>query len=232
MDYGELIVRLDSLADPSLAAYQNKIVSDTGYPMRCIRVPVLRKIAREAAKGDWQSLLAQARWQTYEEVLVIGLAVAYAKASFADKLDPLRQVLPHLDSWALTDSIVATLKITRQDRPAAWGFAMECLGQDGEYTIRFGIVMLMAYFLTEEEIPQVAASLTAIRDGRYYVQMAVAWCLAEMAVHDGERVTGILESGVLDPFTRNMTIRKMRESYRISPERKAAVAALRRKGTE
>lgn len=106
---------------------------------------------------------------------------------------------------------------------------MECLAREGEYTVRFGVILLLDYFLTPEYIPAVAQRLSAIRDERYYVRMAVSWCLAEMAVHDGDLVEKILKSGELDSFTQNKTIQKMRESYRISPERKAAAAALRRK---
>lgn len=229
MTYHQLLSNLDAMADPTVAPYQNKVVSDTDYPMRCIRVPVLRKLAKDAAKGDWRALLAQARFETYEEVLVIGLGIAYAKAPFEDKVDPLRTLLPHLDSWALTDSIVPTLRISMQERETAWEFAMECLSDKKEYTIRFGVIMILDYFLTPDRIQQAAQCLTAIRDERYYVRMAVAWCLAEMAVHDYERVEKILKAAELDTFTQNMTIRKMRESYRITPEQKAAVAALKRK---
>lgn len=229
MDYPELICRLDALADPSLEAYQKKIVSDTAYPMRCIRVPVLRKLARELAKDDWRDLLREAHWEIYEEVLVLGLAVAYAKVPFREKLVPLRGLLPHLDSWAMTDSIVPTLKPRKEELPAVWAFAMECLESEMEYTRRFGVVLLLDDFLTPEHMERVTACLVSITDGRYYVRMAVAWCLAEMAVSDPDRVEDILERRVLDPFVHDMTIRKMRESYRIAPERKAAAAALRRK---
>ena len=229
MNHTQLIAALDTMADPTVAPYQNKIVSDTGYPMRCVRVPELRKLAKQAAKGDWRQLLADARWETYEEVLVIGLAIAYAKGTFQEKTDALTRLLPHLDSWALTDSIVPTLKLKPDEREQGWDFAMDCLKSDREYTIRFGIIMLLVYYLTPQDIKRTAKILTAIRDDRYYVRMAAAWCLAELGTHDYSLAEEILKAGVLDTFTHNMTIRKLRESYRITPEQKAAAAALRRK---
>lgn len=42
-------------------------------------------------------------------------------------------------------------------------------------------------------------------------------------------VEQLLRNGQLDLFTHNMTIRKIRESYRISAEQKTAAAALKRK---
>ena len=229
MTYDALITALDAMADPTVAPYQNMVISDTGYPMKYIRVPVLRKLAKELAQDEWKTLLAQARFESFEEVLVFGLAIAYAKGPFADKQEHLRRILPLLDSWALTDSIVPTLRIGSQDMETVWAFTKECLESDLEYTVRFGIVMILNYFLTPEWIPLAEQCLVEIRDERYYVRMAISWCFVEMAVRDFVRVRSVLQSGVLDLFTHNMTIRKMRESYRILPEQKAAAAALKRK---
>lgn len=226
----EFIAALREMADPSLEAYQKKIVSDTKYPMLCIRVPRMRALAKEAAKGEWREILEGCGWHTYEEVLTAGLITPYAKIPLEEKFSILENtVIPRLDSWAMTDTIVPTLKIKEAELPRAWEFANRCLEKAPEYTRRFGIVMMMDYFLTPEYIPQVAEKMTMLRDERYYVRMAAAWLLAEMAVHDCGRVMDILRSGVLDEFTHNMTIRKMRESYRISQDMKTAAAALKRK---
>ncbi len=225
----ELLRRLDAMGDPTVGPYMHKIISDTGYPMRCIRMAPLRFLAKDAAKGDWRNLLSESRFETYEEVMVLGLAVACAQIPFKEKMEPLRELLPFLDSWALTDSIVSTLVLRAPDRQIAWEFAMECLESSLEYTVRFGVVMLMGYYLREDTVEKVAQRLVEIHDARYYVRMAVAWCFAEMAVNRSDLVLEILEEEKLDLFTHNMTIRKIRESYRISPEVKAAAAALRRK---
>ena len=226
----ELRRELEMLAEPALEEFQKRIVSDTQYPMLCVRVPNMRAIAKRCAKGDWQQLVADCTYAYYEEVITVGLAVAYAKAPLADRLLVLQErLIPRMDSWAMTDTIVPTLKIKEAESPLAWEFAMQCIDAEPEYTRRFGIVMLMDYFLTEEYIPLVEEKIRKLRDDRYYVRMAAAWLLAEMGVHDFPRVQGLLESGCLDGFTHNKTIQKLRESYRITPEQKAAAAALRRK---
>ena len=47
-----------------------------------------------------------------------------------------------------------------------------------EFEIRFGVVMLMSYFLVPEYVGKVFEVLARVRKGDYYVDMAVAWCLA------------------------------------------------------
>ena len=47
-----------------------------------------------------------------------------------------------------------------------------------EFEIRFGVVMLMSYFLVPEYLERVFEVLGKVRYGDYYVDMGVAWCLA------------------------------------------------------
>ena len=208
-----------------------KVISDTKYPMLCVRMEPVRRVAKQAAKGDWLSL-TEGPFVYYEEVLCAGLAVAYAKAPLRERLEGLRRLLPYMDSWGMTDSIVTTLRFSDAERPLLWEFALECLAGAGEYTVRFGVVLMLRFFMTEAEIPEVARRLLSLRDRRYYVQMAVAWCFAEMAVTDFEIVEKVLQAGELSLFIHNKTIQKMRESYRISAEKKEAALRLRRKKHE
>lgn len=228
MNPAEMRAALLERADPSMATYLRKVVTDTHYPMLCVPVPQVRRVAKMAAKEDHAALLS-GPFESFEQLLCTGLAVAYAKEPLVRRLDGLRQLLPHLDSWALTDCIFPTLRFSEAERPLLWDFAMECLEAEGEYTVRSGVVLLLRFFLTECEIPQVYHRLRSLQDGRYYVQMAVAWCFAEMAVTDFKIVEKALESGELDLFIQNKTIQKIRESYRISVQKKEAALRLRRK---
>jgi len=224
----EMRTALQEKGDPSLELYVKNVIRDTTYPMLCVRMEPLRRIAKTAAKGDWRALIA-GPFDYYEEVLCTALAATYAKASLRERLMGLRRLLPYMDSWGMTDSVVTTIRFLETERPVLWDFALECLEGKGEYTVRFGVVLILRFFLTEEEIPQVAQRLCAIRDERYYVQMAISWAFAEMAVTNYEIVEKILESGEISPFIHNKTIQKMRESYRISAEKKEKAGLLRRK---
>ena len=222
----EMLAALSELAEPSLAGYMEKVVSDTGYPMLYVPMSAVRKVAKAASRLPGS---LKGPFTFYEEVVCAGLAIAYAKMPLAQRLTALRDLLPHLDSWAMTDSIFPTLRFDAEEQALLWAFAMECLAGDGEYMVRSGVVILLRFFLTDTHSQTVAARLAALHDDRYYVQMAVAWCFAEMAVNHYEIVEKVLESGELSLFIHNKTIQKMRESYRISAEKKEAAQRLRRK---
>lgn len=229
MEYEQYRQAIAAASQPDYAVFQRRIASDTSYPIAGVRMPVLRKLAKQAATRDWRSLLSCVRYENYEQVMFSGLVIAYAPEELSVKIPVLRQFLPLLDSWALTDSIVPTLKFHLHERPLLWNFAQECLADSHTYTVRFGIVMLLRFFLTGDDTVRTAATLTQLHDDRYYVNMALAWCFAEMAVHDYGLVENILKNHTLDRFVHNKTIQKMRESFRFTKEQKAALVLLRRK---
>lgn len=231
MTYPQLLDALEEITDPSALAYQKKVITDTSYPMCGIRMGVLRRLARQLSRENWEALAGTAQYKSYEEVLVIGLAIAYAPVPFLHKEPALMRLLPRLDSWAHTDSIAPTLKPIPEEKEYLRSFAVTCLQNRQEYTIRFGIVILLHCFLTPQELSWTASQLCSLQDDRYYVRMAAAWCMAEMAVVNCELVMDILRSRRLDTFTHNMTIQKMRDSFRISDAAKTEAASYRRKDT-
>ena len=226
----ELERELHKIAEPALEVYQKRVITDTNYQMLFVRMPNLRHLANKASKGDWQKLVNRCTYVYFEEVLCVALAVAYAKAPLEERLSVLwEDLIYRLDSWAMTDAIVPTFRVKDTERTVAWEFVLKCLDGKREYTRRFGIVMMLTYFLTEDYIPLVEEKISQLQDQRYYVRMASAWLLAEMSVRDFQRVLCLLKKGVLDPVVQNMTIRKIRESNQIRADKKAEVAALKRK---
>ena len=223
----QMRAELMAARDPSVAGYMEKVVSDTAYPMLYVRMDPVRRIAKRASKS-YALLLTEEGWESFEEVLCVGLAIAYAKEPLQLRLEALQWLLPHLDSWALTDSIFPTLRFLPEERDILFAFAQACLQREAAYTVRSGIVILLRFFLQEQACPHIAKMLTYLRDDRYYVQMAVAWCFAEMAVQDFNTVEKVLKSGELDRFIHNKTIQKIRESYRIPVEMKEMARGLRR----
>lgn len=224
----ENLAALRAMAEEGYAAFQQKLVPDTSYPILGVRLPQLRRLARQKAREDWKAALAEP-FAYYEQVLLAGLTIAYARAPLEEKLEAIWALLPRLDSWAFTDSIAPTLKVREEELPRLWAFAQCCLESPAAYTRRFGLILLLDDFLVPAYWDRAAEAVMALRDDRYYVQMAAAWLTAELAAQQFDLAAAMLRSGRLDAFTHNKAIQKMRESYRISPEQKAYVHTLKRK---
>ena len=193
-------------------------------PVIGVRVPDLRRLAKELAgemsAADISRLLA-APSNLYEYVLLCGLLINRAKISDEEAIRLTRQYLPCVDSWAHIDVFVE--KKRRFAGEVWWDFALECLQNEDEFTVRYGVISLMTNFLDEAHIDQVFAVLLNVKPDGYYVKMALAWLYATAAVHFFELTLAELENGHIDAWTRNKSYQKMRESRRFTPEQQAVI---------
>ena len=208
----------------SYAAFNRRIVN-TKMPVIGVRVPDLRRLAKELAgemsAADISRLLA-APSNLYEYVLLCGLLINRAKISDEEAIRLTRQYLPCVDSWAHIDVFVE--KKRRFAGEVWWDFALECLQSEAEFTVRYGVISLMTNFLDEAHIDQVFAALRNVKHDGYYVKMALAWLYATAAVHFFELTLAELENEHIDTWTRNKAYQKMRESRRFTPEQQAVIS--------
>ena len=155
---------LDRLTDPSqgnesYAAFNKRIVN-TKMPVIGVRVPDLRRLARELAPdmsaADISRLLT-AKNKSFDYVLLCGLLITHARLDEQTAIDLTKQYLPLVDSWAHIDVFIEKKRCFAGE---VWrDFALECLQSEAEFTVRYGVVSLMTNFLDEAHIDQVFAAL-------------------------------------------------------------------------
>ena len=69
--------------------------------------------------------------------------------------------------------------------------------------------------------------VAAVQSEEYYVRMMIAWYFATALAKQYDTVHPYIENKRLDPWTHNKTIQKAVESYRITPEQKTLLKALK-----
>ena len=223
--HDRIIVQLTDLAqgNESYAAFNQRIVN-TKMPVIGVRVPDLRRLARELAPdmsaADISELLT-AQNESFDYVLLCGLLITHVRLNDQTAIDLTKQYLPHVDSWAHIDIFVEK---KRRFAGEMWqDFALECLRSEAEFTVRYGVVSLMTNFLDEAHIDQVFAALRKVKHDGYYVKMALAWLYATAAVNFFELTLAELENEHIDAWTRNKAYQKMRESRRFTPRQQQII---------
>ena len=216
----DILNRLTDFAqgNETYAAFNQRIVN-TNMPVIGVRVPDLRRLARELAPNmsaaDISKLLT-AQNKSFDYVLLCGLLITHARLDDQTAIDLTKQYLPHVDSWAHIDIFVEK---KRRFAGEVWrDFALECLRSEAEFTVRYGVVSLMTNFLDESHVDQVFTALRKVKHDGYYVKMALAWLYATAAVHFFDLTLAELENEHIDAWTRNKAYQKMRESRRFTPE--------------
>ena len=199
-----------------------------------VRVPVLRQYARELYReweGDTAELIAEIGDDFYEEIMLQGMIIGLVKRPELQWLQQqIDEYVPKISNWAICDVFCAGLKATVRHMTEMYGYLQKFLESDDEYAVRFGVVMLLDYYVNEEYLDKLFYHADRIKHDGYYVKMAVAWMLSVCFVKFYDETKAYMKDSVLDDFTYNKALQKARESYRITPEQKAELNAMKRKG--
>lgn len=227
-----IINKLIELQDKKYREFNKNLCPDTNKEMLGIKIPILRKLAKEILKenNDWNDFVKNENVKYFEEVILQGLIIAYSKLEFEEKLEYISLFVPRIDSWEICDTFVPTLKIKDEYLEKYWNYILKYLNSDKEFEIRFAVISMLDYFINDEYVDRVIEKLDKISHEGYYVKMGVAWTLAEIGIKYNEKAMTYLKSkNDLDKFTYNKTLQKMIESYRIDSNKKDILRQMKRK---
>ncbi|MDE6880790.1 MAG: DNA alkylation repair protein [Oscillospiraceae bacterium] len=224
---GEAIqARLFALQDTAYKDFQCKLIP-TVNPAKVIgvRTPALRKLAAEVAKSpEAEPFLRGLPHQYYDENNLHGCLIS-AMRDYGQTVEALEIFLPCVDNWATCDLI--SPKAFRKHPPGLPEQARQWMGAEHVYTIRFGIGVLLAFYLDEAFEPRYLDWAAELRSGEYYVNMMTAWYFATALAKQYEAAVPYLEQRRLDRWTHNKAIQKAVESLRIPQETKEYLRSLK-----
>ncbi|MDD7281518.1 MAG: DNA alkylation repair protein [Erysipelotrichaceae bacterium] len=211
--------------DKEYKQFHQKIVpnidSDTIIGIRC---PVLKKLAKEVeSKETFMDLLPH----NYYEENMIHAYILNSINSYETCIQSLNQFLPYVDNWAVCDAIRPSIFSKHKEELLIE--IKKWITSNHEYTIRFGIEMLMKFYLDESFDSNQHEMILNIQYDTYYVNMMKAWYFCEALIKQWDSTIFVLENNLLDTFTHNKTIQKCIDSCRIDTKNKAYLKTLRKK---
>ena len=206
-----------------------------------VRVPTMRKSAKEFASSatpvELDKFLDKLPHKYFEENQVHLFVVERIK-DFDECVRRIEQFLPYIDNWAVCDG--KSPKALLKDESRFYAKICEWLKSTKPYTVRFGVNMLMAFFLDDRfdksQLKLVAAIDENLFDDagraecptdRYYVQMVIAWYMATALAKQWDATFPYIKGRKLSPWIHNKTIQKACESYRITDAQKKILRGLK-----
>lgn len=194
-----------------------------------VRLPLLRKIARQLSQENWREYLQTAREGSFEETMLQGMVIGCVKCSAEERLLHIQNFVPKIDNWSVCDSFCVGLKFTKEHQGQVWNFLQPYFVSEQEFEIRFAVVMLLFYYIEETYIGEVLNILDAVQHDGYYAKMAVAWAISICYVQFPERTMSYLKNNRLDDLTYNKTLQKISESLKVDKETKKQIRAMKRR---
>ena len=218
--------RLFAMQDDGYRAFHSRLIPTVDPALVIgVRTPALRKYAKELAKTpDAQEFLQCLPHQYYEENNLHGFLIEQLR-DYDQTVAALDRFLPYVDNWATCD--LMRPRVFQKHLPALIGQIPVWLSSGQTYTVRFGIEMLMTFYLDEAFQQEYLDWVSALRSDEYYVNMMIAWFFATALAKQYEAALPVLTEHRLSPWVHQKTIQKAVESYRLTAEQKVFLRKLR-----
>ncbi|MBQ4626271.1 MAG: DNA alkylation repair protein [Clostridia bacterium] len=192
-----------------------------------VRVPVLRKFAKEFCKSpDAAEFIKILPHEYYEENNLHAFIIEQIK-DYDETVNELNRFLPFVDNWATCDML--TPKSFKHNTDRLIEQINIWLLSEHIYAVRFAVNMLMKFYLDAEFKEEYLNKVADIKSDEYYLKMVQAWYFATALAKQWDSAVIIVEENRLDQWTHNKTIQKAVESYRITKEQKEYLKTLKRK---
>ena len=212
---------LFALHDDSYKIFQAKLIPTIGAEtILGVRMPILRKLSKTISTIAELGVLPHLY---YEENCLHGLFIN-EQNDFNKVIEHLNSFLPYVDNWAVCDLLKP--KAFSNNPPALLKHIESWLASDHPYTVRFGIGMLLKFYLDDNFDTKHLHLVAKVCSEHYYVKMMAAWYFATAMVKHYRSVYSVLQDKLLDPWVHNKTIQKACESYRLTQEQKQELRLL------
>ena len=208
------MINLYDYQDLKYLEFHKKILNNDNICIIGVRVPTLRKIAKEMVINNNLEYLYKNK-KYYEEIMIHGLILGYLKQPFNELLEKLDEFIPLVDNWAICDTVCSNLKIFKKNLDEGFIYINKLLKSNDEFTVRFGLVLLLDYYINDEYIDEILDICVNICNDKYYILMANAWLLSICYIKYKDKTLNLLNNYLLDYTLKKKTIYKICDSNRV-----------------
>ena len=217
---------LFKLQDIKYRDFQIKLVPNYSIDIMIgVRTPDLRNYAKKIIKENkYKEFLEELPHKYFDENQLHAFIISEIK-DYEKCIIYINKFLPYVDNWATCDQM--SPKIFKKNKDKLIIEIMRWIESKETYTVRFGIGMLMHYYLDDDFNPKYLEKVSKIKSKEYYVNMMIAWYFATALAKQYDDAIKYIEKNILDKWTHNKTIQKALESYRITSEQKKYLKSLK-----
>lgn len=220
---------LIAMGDKEYAIFQQKLIPGIELDQVIgVRVPVLRDYAKKLMKErpeEAEEFLNTLPHDYYDENILHGALLSLIK-DYEQAMELMEKFLPFIDNWAVCDTTKP--KVFGKHKEEVLTKIRKWTKSKHTYTCRFGMLMLMSFYLDGDFDPSYLEIPAKVVSEEYYVNMMAAWFFATALAKQWDATIPYIENNCLGTWVHNKTIQKARESFRITAEQKEYLKTLKR----
>lgn len=217
--YKQFIKEIKTYGDSEYKKFHSKLLK-SDISLIGVRTPILKNIAKDLIKTDYKAWLKYNKHQFYEENILHGLVITYAKVSWDEFIMQFDEFVSYIDNWAVCDIVCANAKIFTKNLESGLEYILKCLQDSNYWRQRVGLVLLLDYYINDQYINKVLEIANDVNSKDYYVQMANAWLISICYIKYPKLTNQFLQNTKIDDWTYNKIISKICDSKRVSKEEK------------
>jgi 3-methyladenine DNA glycosylase AlkD len=222
--------RLANFCEPSYAIFLDRLKC-SDHPLLGIRTPKLTTLAKELAKTEGLLFIDDFllyEQVSYEEIILCYKVMGLLRLDRESTQKYVDRLLCYNDGWATNDTLCSALTAIGKQREAYWPWIQGYLQSPNPWDIRFAIISMMNWYLTEEYAQRSLQVLSTVQSDFHYVIMGLGWFYATAFAKQREKTLPYLVEGILPPAVQKKAIQKCMESFRVSEEDKLLLRAIRK----
>lgn len=227
MNLEQVKFELERLKSASHKEFLEKLVPDSRTILG-IKTKSLRDLAKRIYDNDYPEFLDTNDFAYYELMILQALVIGYIKDDIDLALRYFNQFVPHINDWAVCDTLCSSFVIAKKEQQKVWDFIITYQHLRQPFIVRTLVVMLLCHYLNDQYIDEVLKILDSIQLDNYYTKMGIAWALATVMIKYRDKCFYYLKHSTLDKWTYNKAIQKMLESYRIDDKDKAILRTMKK----
>jgi len=190
-------------------------------------LPSSRKTVKQIAKGNFLSFINFFTWNNLTEVNILGKLICKIK-DFNVFKKYLIKYANKIDNWSSCDCLKYNINA---DNAQDYFLLSQSLVHDKKpFVRRVGLSILFKMCGKFDYLQQTFEIVNTFYDEEdYYVNMMLAWLVAECFTKDRQSTLNFLKNHNLNKFVINKAISKCRDSYRVSKEDKEFLLTFKQK---
>ena len=221
-------LELEKIAEENYRIFAAKLIPNIDNLLG-VRLPKLRKIAKKIVQIDYEYYLAMDNHLYFEEVMLQGMIIGEIKLPWTERSRYVKQFISKINNWSVCDSFCCGLKFEISEKQLVWQFLQPYFASEAPYDIRFAVVLLLFHFVDDEYAPKAFTLFDQIKNGDYYVKMAVAWAISIYFRELPKLTLAYLLNNQLDDWTYNKALQKITESLKVDCNTKTIIRSMKRK---
>lgn len=216
---------LISYGRPEKIEWTKRIIN-TKMPVLAVLSPNIKNIVKEIAKGNIISFLDLWLWDYFENTTVIGGLIMKIK-DFETMKSYLLPFCEKADNWATCDLL--SFNINAENEKKFWELSVALIKSDKPFVRRVGVNVWFKFITRNGYLSKIFNMINGMHgETEYYVNMVVAWLVAECFAKNREATLEFYKTNKLNNFTVNKSVSKCRDSFRVSKEDKELLLQFKR----